>query len=225
MKISIITVNLNEPRFERCLRSIRDQTHKDIEHIVIDGGSTDGFKEVVAKYGDRISVLVSEKDNGIYNGMNKGLKYCTGDYVIIMNSSDHFHNNKSIEDAVKVMKRFPGYGFYHGDKLNHSKNPLKHWVVRSDKAKLFPLGLVHNATFVKTGIAKEIGYDEKYKIAADRIFFYHLASKTDGKKLEMIVSDYYRDGVSFTDTFNIHKDIKQAYEEFGIKFAGWRKVL
>ena len=89
MKLSIITVVLNrEETIEDCLRSVAEQTFEDIEHIIIDGGSTDGTLEIVDKYKSHIYKVISEKDNGIYDAMNKGLNNASGDIVGFLNADD-----------------------------------------------------------------------------------------------------------------------------------------
>ncbi len=91
MKLSIITVNLNnKDGLQKTIDSVISQTFKDFEWIVIDGGSTDGSKELIEKYSDYISYWVSEPDKGIYNAMNKGIKVAKGDYLEFLNSGDIF---------------------------------------------------------------------------------------------------------------------------------------
>ena len=86
-KISIITVVYNNRDFiEQAIRSVLSQTYKNIEYIIIDGGSTDGTLEVIAKYKNRINTLISEKDKGLYDAMNKAYGIASGDIVGILNS-------------------------------------------------------------------------------------------------------------------------------------------
>ena len=88
-KFSIITVVYNNVRdIEHTLKSVVNQSYDHIEYIVIDGQSTDGTLEIIQKYRDKITVLLSEKDKGIYDAMNKGLALATGDYVLFLNSGD-----------------------------------------------------------------------------------------------------------------------------------------
>ena len=95
MKVSIITVVFNAVQtIEECLRSIYDQTYSPIEHIIIDGGSTDGTLSVIEKHRNKISHMVSEPDKGIYDAMNKGLNLASGDIVGILNADDFYINNR-----------------------------------------------------------------------------------------------------------------------------------
>ena len=86
MLYSIITINFNNcDGLRRTIESVVNQTNADYEYIVIDGGSTDRSVDVIQKYSDRISYWVSEKDDGIYNAMNKGVRHAHGDYLVFMN--------------------------------------------------------------------------------------------------------------------------------------------
>ena len=90
-KISIITINYNNCEgLRRTIESVVNQTCRDFEYIIIDGGSTDGSVDVIKRYADNIDYWVSEPDKGIYNAMNKGIRMATGDYVQILNSGDMF---------------------------------------------------------------------------------------------------------------------------------------
>ncbi|MGC9976317.1 MAG: glycosyltransferase family 2 protein [Syntrophales bacterium] len=102
MKVSIITVVLNSRDFiEECIKSVLSQTYPDIEHIVIDGGSTDGTVEILGKHESRLSRLVSERDRGIYDAMNKGIKLATGDIIGMLNSDDFYAETTVIDTIVR----------------------------------------------------------------------------------------------------------------------------
>ena len=93
MKLSIITVVFNSKSvLENTIKSITEQEYKDVEYIVIDGGSTDGTIDIIKKYKNFISVWISEPDKGIYDAMNKGLKKATGDYVWFLNAGDEIYS-------------------------------------------------------------------------------------------------------------------------------------
>ena len=94
MKVSIITVVYNNKKFiEDCLISLQSQTYLNIEHIVIDGGSDDGTLDIISMYKDKISLFISESDNGMYDALNKGYKFATGEIIGILHSDDVFNNN------------------------------------------------------------------------------------------------------------------------------------
>ena len=103
MKLSIITPVLNEPRVVRTLDSIISQQHEhEVELIVVDGGSTDGTLDMLESRGNRIAVLVSEPDNGIYDGMNKGIDRATGDIIGILNADDQYCDPFVIRDVLQA---------------------------------------------------------------------------------------------------------------------------
>ena len=101
MKLTIITVCYNSAKtVEDTLKSVVDQSYTDIEYIVIDGGSTDGTLGIINRYAHKIAKVVSEKDNGMYDAMNKGIKLATGDIIGILNSDDFYASNDVIETVV-----------------------------------------------------------------------------------------------------------------------------
>ena len=101
MKYSIITVNYNNREgLKRTIESVIHQTFRDFEFIVIDGGSTDSSAEVLKAYDEHISYWVSEKDNGIYDAMNKGIRKATGDYLNFMNSGDCFYDDDVLRNVT-----------------------------------------------------------------------------------------------------------------------------
>jgi glycosyltransferase involved in cell wall biosynthesis len=105
MKISIITAVLNSKDFiEDCIQSVLNQAYKDIEYIIIDGGSTDGTVEIIKGHQSRITKLVSERDNGIYNAMNKGISLATGEVIGILNADDFYSDSGIIEKVAQVFE-------------------------------------------------------------------------------------------------------------------------
>lgn len=103
--ISIITVTLNAEQYlEQTIQSVLDQTYKNIEYIIVDGGSTDRSLEIINKYKKRIDHFISEKDKGIADAMNKGVALAKGDYVVFLQSDDYFHCNGSVEKACNFLE-------------------------------------------------------------------------------------------------------------------------
>ena len=129
-KLTIITINYNNSKgLLKTFESIKNQTWLDFEYIVIDGGSTDGGKELIEN-NKQINYWVSEKDSGVYNAMNKGIRAATGDYIIFMNSGDFFYDNDVLE---KVAKHFDSnisilYGntvYFNDDNYRRKETPPK----------------------------------------------------------------------------------------------------
>jgi glycosyltransferase involved in cell wall biosynthesis len=104
--ISIITVTFNAEKYlVDTISSVANQTYKNIEHIIVDGGSTDLTLQIIKKYKDEISTWVSEPDKGISDAMNKGISLSTGEYIIFLHADDYFFNNDVINRAVKHLEK------------------------------------------------------------------------------------------------------------------------
>lgn len=220
MKISVITVNLNDINgLRRTVSSIIEQTYKDYEYIVIDGGSTDGSREYIASI-DKISYWISEPDTGIYNAMNKGLSIAQGEYCIFMNSGDFFYNKDVLEEIAPFLQ---GKDFYAGQpilvkngKLNCIKLPK---IITLDF--LFVWSLYHQCTFTKTSLLKKRPYNENYRIVSDweKFFKEWLLHNASYEVLDKIIAYHHLDGISSTNkALNekerkdvIHKLIPESY--------------
>ena len=167
MKLSIITINFNNrDGLKKTITSIINQTFKDYEWILIDGGSTDGSKELIERYHNYFSYWISEPDNGVYHAMNKGLSHVNGEYVNFMNSGDAFYDNKTLD---KVFSEPLEGDLVYGDWLI-DKDGKTIYVQAPDKVTLdffYDENLCHQAMFVKSDILKKEGYDESFKIVAD----------------------------------------------------------
>lgn len=113
-KISVITISYNaEKEIEKTILSVISQTYSNIEYLIIDGASKDDTMVIVNKYKDRISHIVSEPDKGIYDAMNKGIKYATGEWIIMMNAGDIFNNESVLKN---IMNNIPeGKSFLYSD--------------------------------------------------------------------------------------------------------------
>lgn len=174
MKISIITaVKNNREKIEDCIRSVLGQTYKDIEFIVIDGESTDGTLEIIRKYEGRIARIISEKDNGMYHALNKGIKLASGDIVGILHSDDVYADNLVIEKVVEVFNNNDVDSVYgdleYVDRVDKAK-VIRYWKSVPYKEGLFERGWMpaHPSFFVKRSIYEKYGlFDTNFKIAAD----------------------------------------------------------
>ncbi len=110
MKVSIITVVLNNKETVKdAILSVGAQDYNDIEHIVIDGKSVDGTRSVIDKYRDRLAIVISERDNGIYDAMNKGLRLASGEIIGFLNSDDLYANKNVISDVVSIIEKTSTY--------------------------------------------------------------------------------------------------------------------
>lgn len=169
-KISIITIVYNNVRdIEYTLLSVLNQSYSPIEYIVVDGASTDGTLEVINRYNDRIDTIISEKDKGIYDAMNKGLAQATGDYVLFLNSGDELYDKETIRCIVE--KGGNADIIYGETKLIDEKRHIiadrRHKAPAHFDWKSFRYGMniCHQAIYIKRDIAAP--YDLNYQLSAD----------------------------------------------------------
>ena len=196
MKFTVITVCLNASDIiERTIRSIDGQTYKDVEFIIVDGGSTDGTIAIINKYAQSVSRFISESDHGIYDAMNKGIRSSHGDYLCFMNAGDTFFSPFTLE---KVAVHINGADIICG--ISHLARH-KYWIPVRPKAPAIRFAYGHNvnhqATFIRRELLKE-GYDTRYTIIADDLFFVKqkLFCKASYKRLWQVVCNYDINGIS-----------------------------
>lgn len=164
-KVSVITVSYQaQANIEETLKSVLNQTYPHLEYIVVDGGSTDGTQELISEYDRWITKWVSERDKGIYDAMNKGLKMTSedSDYVIFMNCGDRFVQNNTLEQMVKHGS--PDchlYGDYVKDGKRFRQPSRLHSYFLSTNT------LCHQSILFRTAIHRKYLYDRLYDIAAD----------------------------------------------------------
>ena len=174
MKFSIITVVYNcVTCIEHCIRSVTSQSYPGIEYIIIDGKSTDGTLEIIGRHMDRITKVVSEKDQGYVYAMNKGLEMATGDVIGFLHADDFYAHNAVIERVADTFKAKSPDSLY-GDLVYVKKdNPDKitrYWESGEYKAEKLMQGWMppHPTFFVKSEIYEKYGYfNTDFKIAAD----------------------------------------------------------
>jgi glycosyltransferase involved in cell wall biosynthesis len=201
-KISVITINYNEKEgLKKTIQSVVGQTYGDIEYIVIDGGSTDGSKEIIEEYKDKIDYWVSEPDSGIYNAMNKGIRAAKGEYVLFMNSGDCFYENDTVAKAETLMSG--DYGIYYGDLIYYNKRKKKYenWIFPNKLSLGFFIenSLPHQGSFIKRSLFDSISmYNENLKIASDWEFFIIAicVEKVSYKHIGIVISEYDFTGIS-----------------------------
>lgn len=141
MKVSIITVVYNrEKTIERAIRSVLNQSYSNIEYIVIDGASKDGTMHIVDRYKDQIAVVVSEKDKGMYDALNKGIKAATGDVVGILHADDEFASAKIIEKIVQQLQAHSSADAVYGD-VAFVKEDRPEKIVRYYSSAIFTVNL------------------------------------------------------------------------------------
>jgi len=198
-KISIITVTKNSENFlEECILSLDKQSYRNYEHIIIDGCSTDNTINIIKKYKDKIEYWVSEKDEGLYDAMNKGIKKCSGDIIGILNSDDIYYPQalRIVNEYFNLNKELDFlFGSVNKYKLLYGYNPKKiKWS--------FGFYTSHSVGFfIKKKSQLKVGlYNLKYKYSSDYDLFYrmivHFKLKGVGTKKEEILGKFRSGGIS-----------------------------
>lgn len=198
--LSVITVVFNnEKDIERTMLSVLNQSYDGIEYLVIDGKSTDGTLEIVKKYRLRLAILISEKDAGIYDAMNKGLAKASGEYVVFMNSGDEFYE----KDTVKtVFASAPDADIYYGETEMIGQNlqslgERRHKTPENFTWRDFKYGMSvsHQAIFIRRKLVEN--YDLKYQLSSDIDWILSAAKKAQKiVNVHQYVAKYLVNGIS-----------------------------
>lgn len=167
MTLSIITINYNNhDGLQRTINSVLCQTWKDYEWIIIDGGSTDGSKELIEQYQEHFTYWCSEPDSGVYNAMNKGIAKARGEYMNFMNSGDVFNAPDVLGEVFKTP--FCSDVAY-GD--NYFLKDDQSFLVKAPSTVTLDFfwsnNICHQAMFIRSSVLKTEGYDESYQIYGD----------------------------------------------------------
>ncbi len=203
MKISVITVCYNAAaHIEGCLRSVAEQTHADVEHIVIDGLSRDGTVDTVRRY-PHVTRLVSERDRGIYDAMNKGLDLVTGDYVLFLNADDRFASPSALAKAVAAIRSDPGGDVYYGSLEVRSldgTSSVFHPPPPEEAPSLMICGcLPHQSTLARPSVFSKTGrFDLRYRYHADYDWFLKVLADcmVDVRNMQVVVGSFLMGGAS-----------------------------
>ncbi len=228
MKVSIITVCYNsEKTIERTIKSVLSQNYANIEYIVVDGNSKDSTVQIIERYKDSIQKIVSEKDEGIYDAINKGIFMSTGDIVGILNSDDIFVNQNIISDVASVFLEKPQLDSIIGNIafINNKEQIVRVYNSKNWTPNKFAYGFMppHPSFYCKRDLFHKFGgYKKGYKIAADyelliRFLKIHQISYY---QLNTIMVYMNLGGVStkgFKSTLLLNRESKRACEENGIK--------
>ena len=221
---SLITVVLNNEKFlEKTIQSVLNQKIKNFEYIIIDGGSSDNSLKIIKKYEKKISYWVSEKDMGLYDAFNKGMRLAKGNFIGIINSDDVYTSN-ALLIISKYIKKNLSIDFIFG-------SVKKHWGIlsgyRPNKIK-YSWGFYSSHStgfFIKRDSAKKVGlYNTIYKYHADYDYFYrmivHNQMKGIASKKNEIVGIFRRGGFSSTIHFR-----KMFFEELKIRYNNNQNIF
>lgn len=180
MKVTVVTAVLNDAgHIEQTILSVISQTDIEIEYIIVDGGSKDGTLELIGKYKDKISLLISESDRGVYDAMNKGIKHSSGDFVYFLNSGDVLLNpsilskikfeDVNVQNTIIYGNVVVAYG-----NIEALEKPRPFF---NSKMKFKGIGICHQSMFFPGELIRNEKYDLSYKIAADYDLVYRLWRK------------------------------------------------
>ena len=196
-KITIITVvKNNKDTLERCIKSVLNQNYENLEYIIIDGNSSDGTSEIINKYKNNISKIISEEDNGIWDAMNKGIMSANGDVIGFLNSDDYYFDNvfETVNRYFSKNKIDFLFGSVEKYKLMHGYSSWKIY---------FSFGFYTSHSvgfFINRKKHLDIGlYNKKY-LSADLDFFYKMIVKFKlkgmGSKKEEVFGKFTKGGFS-----------------------------
>lgn len=200
MKYSIITINYNNcDGLRKTIESVISQSYKDYEFIVIDGGSSDGSRELIEQHSCNIDYWVSEPDKGIYNAMNKGIRQAKGDYLNFMNSGDAFYDPEVLACVDKELGDYDiviGKEFHHNPKTGESSTTFL--PARISMVTFFVSYLPHQSGFIKKSLFNDFLYDENLHIVGDWKFYMQqiVCNERTVKLTNIIVSRREQGGIS-----------------------------
>lgn len=223
-KFSIITVTYNaEKVLEDTIQSIVTQTYKNVEYILVDGGSTDGTLDIINKYRAHIHTVVSEPDKGLYDAMNKGIRLATGDYLCFLNASDGFHEDDTLQLMVHSISGTALPDVLYGE--TDIVDAEGHFVCKRRLAaperltwKSFKKGMLvcHQAFFARRDLVEP--YDLSYRFSADFDWCIRIMKKAKVlHNTHLTLIDYLNEGMT---TRNHKASLKERFRIMA-KHYGW----
>lgn len=204
-KYSIITVTYNAAKvLEDTIQSIVTQTYKNVEYIIVDGGSTDGTLDIINKYKEHIQTIVSEPDKGLYDAMNKGIKLATGDYLCFLNAGDGLHEDETLQLITHSLKEAELPDVLYGeteivDEEGHFLQMRRLSAPENLTWKSFKKGMLvcHQAFFVRRERALTEPYDLNYHYSADFDWCIRIMKKSKVlHNTHLTLIDYLNEGMT-----------------------------
>lgn len=246
-KFSIITITYNAEAFlPRTVESVLSQHYRDIEHIIIDGASTDSTISVAQDYMQRSYAaqnghevrIVSEPDNGLYDAMNKGLRQASGDYICFLNAGDFFPNANVLDTIVsrsltgKSRQQLPAVIYGDTDIVDNDGNFLRHRRLappRNLTWRSFRKGMLvcHQAFYARLDVARTVPYDTRYRYSADVDWCIRVMKEAErmGAGLayvDSVVVNYTQEG----QTTKHHRDsLKERYRVMQCHYGAFTTAL
>lgn len=201
--ISVITISYNAVScIERTIRSVIGQTYEDFEYIVVDGGSDDGTVDVIERYSGCICKYVSERDSGIYEAMNKGVRMASGEFCIFMNAGDMFINHDVLAAAAPLLDH--EFSIIMGNQVFLSQDGSflhygKSWS-EVTSGRLFYDSLYHQASFIRRKDLLNFPYDENLHLVSDwkEALLFFIREGLKYKSIDVDVDFFFCGGLTFT---------------------------
>ena len=216
--VDIITINKdNKIGLQKTIESVINQTAFDkINYIIIDGGSTDGSKELIEQYKDKLKYWQSETDNGIYAAMNASISHLEAPYSLFLNSGDYLYSNDVIERCMPYLG--DNYGIVYGDEYKVRPNGTRYiakYPSKLDESFFQRTSLPHQSTFIRSDLVKKYKYNEDYKIISDWILLRQITIEDKLPYLHMpfVVSNYMLDGFSYRNVPLMRKEKEDYYKK------------
>ncbi len=230
MKISIITVVYNNERtIKDALESVLGQSYRDIEYVIIDGKSKDNTVTIIDEYTDKLGYFISEKDNGLYDAMNKGIQAATGDVIGILNSDDLYQDFDVIADVMEQFNNDSTLDILYGNlvyvKSDDVNKIVRNWKCKPYYNRFFENGNVppHPALFVKKSVYDKVGlFNLDYKLAADYELMLRMLKKHDFKikYIDRLIVKMRLGGAtnqSYKNIINQNKEIVRSWKDNSLK--------
>ncbi len=227
VKISVATVIWNPGQLlQRTLDSVAEQDYDNVEHVIVDGRSTDHTMIRLHQYQEQNSLrpkrreinMLSEPDNGLYDAMNKAINMATGDYIVFLNAGDKFHSTHTLSEVAASATQHPAVIYGNTDIVDNdgtfiSKRHLQppthlHWTS-------FRYGMLvcHQAFFARTDLARQTPYNLKYRFSAD--FDWCIRIMKEGERIGLpltdagiVIADYLNEGMT---THNHRKSLLERF--------------
>jgi len=226
MKITIITVCYNSERYiEQTIRSVINQTYKDIEYIIVDGMSTDSTPQIIERYQPYISKYIRGKDKNMYDAINKGMAVSTGDYIDILNSDDTLCNEHVIENVVSQIEKYKDkYEVFYGEEQKYyqylgitkarPKMQTTHMELLCSRRLTF---MGHGAVFISRKVYERLGnYDcDNYSASSDFDYFLRVSKIFPSKYIKTLTQTFRVHEASITSSGRVDAEVEPVLRKNG----------
>ena len=216
LKVSVVTVVFQDPSgLEKTIKSVLAQTYAHLEFIIVDGGSKDETQNILHRYRDRIDVIISEPDNGIYDAMNKGIFLATGEYIVFMNADDSFANDDVVSLAVPHLRSRDDVVYGHRNYIRPSGAAILQKSREVEYVK-YRMPYCHQAAFVRSYTLRRWPFNQTYRYAAD--YNQVVEIYMDGgnfRQIDLTVCNYAAGGMSESGIRPYLEVLKIQFDNFG----------